>query len=206
MLDKVWGKPNVEMQELTELEDGLKTTRKLHEDLRIHVLEQITEIEALRQNAENSQKAIQLLETRLQEETAKHSAFDDLSAKVKVLEAENESLKAFIKESSGKENEARKELSEKHARDMAELNDKLKKSQSRVTSLVAKNKVQEAEAEAIDKLIFQEEEGEPKYYAEGSWSSIERSGEGSDDDSEAGSGDSDGDGSAYQESEEEDTE
>ncbi|KAK1696247.1 hypothetical protein QYE76_012944 [Lolium multiflorum] len=165
MLDKVWGKPNVEMQELTELEDGLKvffakhkevrqTTRKLHEDLRIHVLEQITEIEALRQNAENSQKAIQLLETRLQEETAKHSAFDDLSAKVKVLEAENESLKAFIKESSGKENEARKELSEKHARDMAELNDKLKKSQSRVTSLVAKNKVQEAEAEAIDKLIF----------------------------------------------------
>ncbi|KAK1642961.1 hypothetical protein QYE76_060766 [Lolium multiflorum] len=165
MLDKVWGKPNVEMQELTELEDGLKvffakhkevrqTTRKLHEDMRVHVLEQITEIEGLRQNAENSQKAIQLLETRLQEETAKHSAFDDLSAKVKVLEAENESLKAFIKESSGKENEARKELSEKHARDMAELNDKLKKSQSRVTSLVAKNKVQEAEAEAIDKLIF----------------------------------------------------
>nr|XP_051190458.1 uncharacterized protein LOC127303798 [Lolium perenne] len=168
MLDKVWGKPNVEMQELTELEDGLKvffakhkevrqTTRKLHEDLRIHVLEQITEIEALRQNVENSQKAIQLLETRLQEETAKHSAFDDLSAKVKVLEAENESLKAFIKESSGKENEARKELSEKHARDMAELNDKLKKSQSRVTSLVAKNKVQEVEAEAIDKLIFRYE-------------------------------------------------
>jgi hypothetical protein len=37
---------------------------------------------------------------------------------------------------------------------VAELNDKLKKSQSRVTSLVAKNKVQEAEAEAIDKLIF----------------------------------------------------
>jgi hypothetical protein len=88
------------------------------------------------------------------EETAKHSSFDDLSAKVKVLEAENESLKAFIKESSDKENEARKELSEKHARELAELNDKLKKSQSRVTSLVAKNKVQEAEAEAIDKLIF----------------------------------------------------
>nr|XP_051221961.1 uncharacterized protein LOC127340229 [Lolium perenne] len=111
MLDKVWGKSNMEMQELTELED---------------------------------------------EETAKHSAFDDLSAKVKVLEAENESLKAFIKESSGKEIEARKELSKKHARDMTELNDKLKKSQSRVTSLVAKNKVQEAEVEAIDKLIFRD--------------------------------------------------
>ncbi|KAK1693251.1 hypothetical protein QYE76_009948 [Lolium multiflorum] len=275
------------------------------------------------------------------QETAKHSSFDDLSAKVKVLEAENESLKAFIKESSDKENEARKELSEKHAREVAEWNDKLKKSQSRVTSLVAKNKVQEAEAEAIDKLIFpslgfewtkesnlkrteaydarcsidaqpvadrqslslkraktsvidtmtklmeqvpefikdwqessargvaslvlatckahfpalsfadvarsrgfrhgrhplgnqgyeqlfvrrvnhsfwyhkydlpkgfsdaEEEEGEPEYYAEGSGSSIERSGEGSDDDSEAGSGDSDDDGSAYQESEEEDSE
>jgi predicted RNase H-like nuclease (RuvC/YqgF family) len=88
------------------------------------------------------------------EETAKHSAFDDLSAKVKVLEAENESLKAFIKESSDKENLARKELSKKHARDVAELTDKLKKSQQRVTSLVAKNRVQEAEAEAIGKMIF----------------------------------------------------
>jgi predicted RNase H-like nuclease (RuvC/YqgF family) len=88
------------------------------------------------------------------EETAKHSTLDDLSAKVKVLEAENESLKAFIKESSDKKNEKRKELSEKHARDLADLNDKLKKSQSRVTSLVGKNKVLEAEAEAIDKLIF----------------------------------------------------
>jgi Fe2+ transport system protein B len=88
------------------------------------------------------------------EETAKHSSFDNLSAKVKVLEAENESLKAFMNESSEKENQARKELSEKHARDLAELTEKLKKSQHRVTSLVAKNKAQEAEAEAIDKLIF----------------------------------------------------
>ncbi|KAK1632951.1 hypothetical protein QYE76_007266 [Lolium multiflorum] len=119
MLDKVWGKPNVEMQELTELEDDHAC-----------VLEQKAEIEALRQNAKNSQKAIQLLETRLQEETAKRSSFDDLSAKVKVLEAENESLKAFIQESSDKENEARKELSEKHARELAELNEKLEKSQT----------------------------------------------------------------------------
>ncbi|KAK1618323.1 hypothetical protein QYE76_023840 [Lolium multiflorum] len=140
MMDKVWGTTNTEMQELIDLENDLKvffakhkdvsqTTRKLHEDLRMHVLEQITEIEGLRQNAENSQKAIQYLETRLREETTKHSAFDDLSAKVKVLEAENESLKTFIKESSDKENEARKELSEKHARDVAELSDKLKKIQ-----------------------------------------------------------------------------
>ncbi|KAK1610328.1 hypothetical protein QYE76_034001 [Lolium multiflorum] len=165
MLNKVWGKPDEEMRELADLEDGLKeffakhkevrqTTRKLHEDLRVHVLEQITEIEGLRQNAENSQKAIQLLETRLQEETAKHSSFDELSAKVKVLEAENESLKTFIQESSNKETEARKELSEKHARVLADLNEKLEKSQGRVISLVAKNKVLEAEAEAIDQLIF----------------------------------------------------
>ncbi|KAK1643139.1 hypothetical protein QYE76_060944 [Lolium multiflorum] len=159
MLNKVWGKPDEEVGYLAELEDSLKeffakhkevrqTTRKLHEDLRIHVLEQITEIEGLRQNA-----AIQLLETRLQEESAKHSSFDELSAKVKVLEAENESLKTFIQESSSKETKARKELSEKHARDKAELIDKLEKSQGRVT-VISKNRVLEAEAEAIDKLIF----------------------------------------------------
>jgi predicted transcriptional regulator len=59
-----------------------------------------------------------------------------------------------VKESSVKENQAKKELSEKHARDLAELNDKLKKNQSRVTSLISKNKVLETEAETIDKLIF----------------------------------------------------
>ncbi|KAK1608509.1 hypothetical protein QYE76_032182 [Lolium multiflorum] len=165
MLNKVWGKPDEEVRELADLEVSLKdffakhrevrqTTRKLHEDLRVHVLEQIAEIEGLRQNAENSQKAIQLLETRLQEETAKHSKFDELSAKIQVLEAENESLKNFVKTSASQENKARKELSEKHARDLAELNEKLEKSQGRVISVISKNKVLEAEAEAIDKLIF----------------------------------------------------
>ncbi|KAK1678859.1 hypothetical protein QYE76_039707 [Lolium multiflorum] len=165
MLNKVWGKPEEEVGYLAELEDSLKeffakhkevrqSTRKLHEDLRIHVLEQIKEIEGLREHAENSRKAIQLLETRLQEETAKHSSLDELSAKVKVLEAENESLQNFMKESSSKETEARKELSEKHAREKAELIDKLEKSQGRVISIIAKNKALEAEAEAIDKLIF----------------------------------------------------
>ncbi|KAK1627188.1 hypothetical protein QYE76_001503 [Lolium multiflorum] len=165
MLNKVWGKPDEEVRELADLEVSLKdffakhrevrqTTRKLHEDLRVHVLEQIAEIEGLRQNAENSQKAIQLLETRLQEETAKHSKFDELSAKIQVLEAENESLKNFVKTSASQENQARKELREKHARDLAELNEKLEKSQGRVISVISKNKVLEAEAEAIDKLIF----------------------------------------------------
>ncbi|KAK1686720.1 hypothetical protein QYE76_047568 [Lolium multiflorum] len=103
MMEKVWGPADTEMKELSDLESDLKVffakhkevRQKLHEDLRAHVLEQMTEIEGLRQNAENSQKAIKHLETRLNEETAKHSAFDDLSAKVQVLEAENESLKAF---------------------------------------------------------------------------------------------------------------
>nr|XP_051208443.1 uncharacterized protein LOC127325667 [Lolium perenne] len=165
MMEKVWGPANTEMKELSDLESDLKiffakhkeirqTTRKLHEDLRVHVLEHMTEIEGLRQNTENSQKAIKHLETRL---NGKNSGLNVINcqalrlrqpaAKVKVLEAENESLKAFIDESSEKENLARKELSEKHARDLAELTDKLKKSQHRVTSLVAKNKVQEAEAE-----------------------------------------------------------
>ncbi|KAK1661540.1 hypothetical protein QYE76_049699 [Lolium multiflorum] len=165
MLNKVWGKPDEETRDLAELEDDLKdffakhrevrqTTRKLHEDLRIHVLEQIAEIEGLRRNAENGQKAIQLLETRLKEESAKRSTLDELSAKVKVLEAENESLQNFMKESSSKETEARRELSEKHTREKAELIDKLEKSQGRVISIIAKNKALEAEAETIDKLIF----------------------------------------------------
>ncbi|KAK1648719.1 hypothetical protein QYE76_066524 [Lolium multiflorum] len=165
MLNKVWGKPDEEVRELADLEVSLKdffakhrevrqTTRKLHEDLRVHVLEQITEIEGLRQNAENGQKAIQLLETRLQEETAKHSNWDELSARVQVLEAENESLKDFVKTSASQEHQARKELREKHARDLAELNEKLEKSQGRVISVISKNKALEAEAEAIDKLIF----------------------------------------------------
>ncbi|KAK1662086.1 hypothetical protein QYE76_050245 [Lolium multiflorum] len=152
MLNKVWGKPDEEVRELADLEVSLKdffakhrevrqTTRKLHEDLRVHVLEQITEIEGLRQNAENGQKAIQLLETRLQE----------LSARVQVLEAENESLKDFVKTSASQEHQARRELREKHARDLAELNEKLEKSQG--DFVISKNKALEAEAEAIDKLL-----------------------------------------------------
>ncbi|KAK1630899.1 hypothetical protein QYE76_005214 [Lolium multiflorum] len=59
MMEKVWGPANTEMKELSDLESDLKiffpkhkevrqNTRKLHEDLRVHVLEQMTEIEGLR--------------------------------------------------------------------------------------------------------------------------------------------------------------
>ncbi|KAK1653239.1 hypothetical protein QYE76_071044 [Lolium multiflorum] len=164
MMEKVWGPADTEMKELSDLESELKvffakhkevrqSTRKLHEDLRVHVLEQMTEIEGLRQNAESSRQAVLRLEARLKE-TDKRPTIDALSAKIQVLEAENESLKNFLKETSEKETKEKKELSEKHAREMAELADKLKKSHQRVTTLAAKNKSQEAEAEAIDKLIF----------------------------------------------------
>jgi ABC-type Fe3+-citrate transport system substrate-binding protein len=43
---------------------------------------------------------------------------------------------------------------EKHAQELSDLAEKLKKSQQRIQTLVAKNKEYEAEAEAIDKMIF----------------------------------------------------
>ncbi|KAK1628812.1 hypothetical protein QYE76_003127 [Lolium multiflorum] len=134
-----------------------KNTRKLHEDLRTHVLEQKKEIELLQTRDTESQKAIALLETRIknyEEEIAKRPSIDALSAKVEVLEAENESLKNFMKESSDEENKKRKELLEKHAQKVSDLAEKLKKSHQRIQTLASKNKSYEAEAEAIDKMIF----------------------------------------------------
>jgi RNA polymerase-binding transcription factor DksA len=98
-----------------------------------------------------------LCDVLFSEETDKRPTIDALSTKIQVLEAENETLKNFLKESSEKETKEKKELSEKHSREMAELADKLKKSQQRVTTLAAKNKSQEAEAEAVDKLIFRKD-------------------------------------------------
>ncbi|KAK1664419.1 hypothetical protein QYE76_052578 [Lolium multiflorum] len=168
MMDQVWGPANTEEQELTELESGIKVffakhknvrqnTRKLHEDLRTHVLEQKKEIELLQTRDAESQKAIALLETLLkgyEEEIAKRPSIDALSAKVEVLEAENESLKNFLKESSDEETKKRKELLEKHAQEVLDLAEKLKKSHQRIQTLASKNKSYEAEAEAIDKMIF----------------------------------------------------
>ncbi|KAK1682383.1 hypothetical protein QYE76_043231 [Lolium multiflorum] len=157
-----------EEQMLTKLEGEIKVffaqhkhvrqnTQKLHEDLRVHVLEQKTEIDGLRQSYADSQKAITHLETRIknnEEEIAKRPSIDALAAKVEVLEAENESLKKFLKESFEEETMKRKELSDKHIQEVSDLAENLKKSQNRVKTLAGKNKAQEAEAEAIDKLIF----------------------------------------------------
>ncbi|KAK1681281.1 hypothetical protein QYE76_042129 [Lolium multiflorum] len=154
LMSDVWGNPETEEQMLSKLEGEIKVffaqhkhvrqnTRKLHEDLRVHVLEQKTEIEGLCQSYADSKKAITILETRVknyEEEIAKRPTIDDLTAKIKVLEAENESLKNFLKESSVEETKKRKELSEKHAQEMSAPAENLKKSQQRIKTLAAKSK------------------------------------------------------------------
>jgi predicted nuclease with TOPRIM domain len=70
------------------------------------------------------------------------------------LEAENESLKKFLKESFEEETKKRKELSDKHIQEASNLAENLKKIHNRVKTLAGKSKAQEAEVEAIDKLIF----------------------------------------------------
>ncbi|KAK1618414.1 hypothetical protein QYE76_023931 [Lolium multiflorum] len=168
MMEQVWGPANTEEQELNELEAGIKAffakhknvrqnTRKLHEDLRTHVLEQRHEIELLQTRDADNQKAIALMETRIkgfEDEIAKRPSIDSLSAKIEVLKAENESLKNFLKESSEEEAKKKKELLERHTQELSDLAEKLKKSQQRIQTLAAKNKNYEAEAEAIDKMIF----------------------------------------------------
>ncbi|KAK1647653.1 hypothetical protein QYE76_065458 [Lolium multiflorum] len=176
LMNEVWGNPDTEEPMLAKLEGEIKlffaqhkhvrqNTRKLHEDLRVHVLEQKTEIDGLRQSYTDSQKAITLLETRIknyEEEIAKRPTIDALAAQVEVLEAENESLKKFLKESSEEESKKRKELSDKHIQEVSDIAENLKKSQQRVKTLAAKNRAQEEEAEAIDKMIFRKDFSVPE--------------------------------------------
>ncbi|KAK1618185.1 hypothetical protein QYE76_023702 [Lolium multiflorum] len=159
VMEKVWGPANTEEQELADLENGLKVffakhksvrqnTRKPHEDLRTHILEQKKEIELLQPGTRIVRKPLR--SWRPASKNLKCPSIDDLSAKIKVLEAEAESLKNFMNESSAEENKKRKELLEKHAQEVSDLAEKLKKSHQRVQTLAAKNKSYEAEEEAID--------------------------------------------------------
>ncbi|KAK1664955.1 hypothetical protein QYE76_053114 [Lolium multiflorum] len=159
LMNEVWGNPETEQQELTTLEGNLKiffakhknvrqvtlapkhwfrhfqNTRKLHEDLRVLVLEQKMEIEGLHKNYAESQKAITIPETRVknhEEELANRPSINEISAEL----------------------ESEKELEEKHAQAMSELADRLKKSNQRVKTLASKAKAYETEAENIDKMIF----------------------------------------------------
>lgn len=134
-----------------------ENTRKLHEDLRVLVLEQKADIEALHKRDTESQKAISILETRLkdhEDQLAKRPSIDDHSAELEVLKAEHTSLKDFLKESSEKETKEKKEREEKHAKDLSDLTEKLKTSNQRIKTLVSKSKAYETEAENIDKMIF----------------------------------------------------
>ncbi|KAK1648167.1 hypothetical protein QYE76_065972 [Lolium multiflorum] len=149
LMNEVWGNPEAEEQMMSKLEGEIKVffaqhkhvrqnTRKLHEDLRVHVLEQKVEIEGLRQSYTDSQKVVSILETRVknyEEEIAKRPSIDALSTQLEVLKAENESLKKFLKESSEKETKKKKELVEKHAQEMADLDDKLSKGITKSLSL-----------------------------------------------------------------------
>jgi hypothetical protein len=71
-----------------------------------------------------------------------------------VLKPEHSSLQNFIKESSKKENKAKREREEKHAKDISDLAGKIKTSNQRIKTLVSKSKAYETEAENIDKMIF----------------------------------------------------
>nr|XP_051202604.1 uncharacterized protein LOC127316235 [Lolium perenne] len=156
-----------EQQELNDFESGLKVffakhknVRQLHEDLRVLVLEQKTEIEGLHKRDAESQKSIATLETRLknyEEQLANRPSIDALSAELEVLKAERVSLQKFLKESYEKETREKKELEEKHAQATAELADKLKKRNQRIKTLVTKAKAYETEAENIDKMIFRKD-------------------------------------------------
>ncbi|KAK1628700.1 hypothetical protein QYE76_003015 [Lolium multiflorum] len=116
MMDKVWGSADTERQELNDLKDELKVffnkhknmrqnTWKLHEDLRIHVLEQRMQIEMLQKRDAENQKSMATLETRLknyEDQLAKKPSVDELSAQLEVLKAEHDSFQEFLKESTEK--------------------------------------------------------------------------------------------------------
>jgi hypothetical protein len=68
-----------------------------------------------------------LLYFQVAEEIAKRPTIDTLAAKVEVLEAENESLKKFLKESSEEETKKKKELLEKHTRNYRILRKNLRR-------------------------------------------------------------------------------
>lgn len=91
---------------------------------------------------------------RLVEKIASLPSIKEISADLEVVKAERESLQKFLKESSEKETKMKRELEEKHAQEVSDLAEKLRKSNQRSNTLAAKNKTYETEAESIDKMIF----------------------------------------------------
>jgi ElaB/YqjD/DUF883 family membrane-anchored ribosome-binding protein len=91
---------------------------------------------------------------RLSEQLAKRPSVDELSAELEVLKDGHDSLQEFLKEYSEKETDKKNEVEEKHAQAIADLTDKLKKSNAWIKTLVSKAKAYNMEAEDIGKLIF----------------------------------------------------
>ncbi|KAK1662994.1 hypothetical protein QYE76_051153 [Lolium multiflorum] len=100
---------------------------------------------------------IKIFQDRLktsQELLAKRPSVDDISAQLKTPQVKHESLQATHKESQLNETILKKKLETKHEPAMSELREKLKISDNRVKTLASKLKSSEAEAVAIDKIIF----------------------------------------------------
>jgi uncharacterized protein YPO0396 len=94
---------------------------------------------------------------RLIDLLAKRPSIDDISAKLKVLETEHESLQTSLKEFYENETKMKKELEDKHAKEMSEMAEKLKDSNRRVKILASKLKAAEAEASEIYQIIFRKD-------------------------------------------------
>ncbi|KAK1613162.1 hypothetical protein QYE76_036835 [Lolium multiflorum] len=121
------------------------------------VLEQKSEIERLSKKEAESQQTIEVLEECLkvgQDLLTKCPSVDEISAKLKTLEAEHESLQNTLKESHENEIKLKKELEDKHVQAMSVMAEKLKASNKRVNTLGTKLKAAEAEAADIDEMIF----------------------------------------------------
>jgi predicted RNase H-like nuclease (RuvC/YqgF family) len=84
----------------------------------------------------------------------KRPSVDEISAILKTLEAEHESLQNTLKESHEIEIKLKKELEDKHVQAMSVMAEKLKASNKRVNTLATKLKAAEAEAADIDEMIF----------------------------------------------------
>jgi phage host-nuclease inhibitor protein Gam len=88
---------------------------------------------------------------------AKRPSIGDISTKLKVLETEHESLQASLKEYYENETKMKKELEDKHAKEMSEMTEKLKDSTKRFKTLASKLTAAEAEATDIDQMIFRKD-------------------------------------------------
>ena len=91
---------------------------------------------------------------RLPDLLAKKASIDEISAKLKTLEAMHESVQTSLKESQANEIKLKKELEAKHAQAIAELEKKLKASDDKVQTLSSQLKSSEAEAKVIDDIVF----------------------------------------------------